>query len=221
MPKAVPGITYTKDEKSPVIDSPTSPYIIPYYKDESFLNNYESYEKYVKAIERVVRTNDRYKKYISYLKKEVKLNRCQVLKNITDEDASIEMHHGPVFTLFDVCAIVLEYFLLKKWDISTFLVADAVLDEHQKNRVQVVMVSSSVHEAIHNGDIFINYKQAHGDIAGFIKKYKDAISNEYRNKINNYIDRSLLHDSNDFGILTLAEPFRIKEDKNEEKEKED
>jgi hypothetical protein len=203
MPKAVPGITYTKDEKSPVIDSPTSPYIIPYYKDESFLNNYESYEKYVKAIERVVRTNDRYSKYIFYLKNEIKLNHCMVLKNVDDNDCDIEMHHGPVFTLYDVCAIVLEYFILKKWKISTTRVADVVLDEHLKNRVQVIMVSDTVHEEIHNGEIFINYKQAWGDLAAFTKKYWDAISPEYREQLNRYIDRSLIHDSNDFGILTL------------------
>jgi hypothetical protein len=203
MPKAVPGITYTKDEKSPVIDSPTSPYIIPYYKDESFLNNYESYEKYVKAIERVVRTNDRYSKYIFYLKNEIKLNHCMVLKNVDDNDCDIEMHHGPVFTLYDVCAIVLEYFILKKWKISTTRVADVVLDEHLKNRVQVIMVSATVHEEIHNGEIFINYKQAWGDLAAFTKKYWDAISPEYREQLNRYIDRSLIHDSNDFGILTL------------------
>jgi hypothetical protein len=203
MPKAVPGITYTKDEKSPVIDSPTSPYIIPYYKDESFLNNYESYEKYVKAIERVVRTNDRYSKYIFYLKNEIKLNHCMVLKNVDDNDCDIEMHHGPVFTLYDICAIVLEYFILKKWKISTTRVADVVLDEHLKNRVQVIMVSATVHEEIHNGEIFINYKQAWGDLAAFTKKYWDAISPEYREQLNRYIDRSLIHDSNDFGILTL------------------
>ena len=113
------------------------------------------------------------------------------------------MHHGPIFTLFDICAIVLEYFILKKWKISTFRIADVVLDEHQKNRVQVVMVSTTVHQEIHNGDIFINYHQAWGDLNAFIKKYRDAISDEYREQLNRYIDRSLLYDSNDFGILKL------------------
>ena len=228
MGKTLPNIIYMKEDNVPVIDSDDSCYKLIYRKNLEYFTNYESYVEFVKAVERLVRTDDRYNKYIAYLKNEVKLNKCSVLKDVVsydkttgEGDATIEMHHGPIFTLFDICAIVLEYFLLKKWDISTFLVADAVLDEHQKNRVQVVMVSSSVHEAIHNGDIFINYKQAHGDIAGFIKKYKDAISNEYRNKINNYIDRSLLHDSNDFGILTLAEPFRIKEVKDEEKVKDE
>ena len=139
-----------------------------------------------------------------YGNKEVKLNKCQVLKNVTDEDAAIEMHHGPIFTLFDICCIVLEYFIKKKWKISTFRIADAVLDEHQKNRVQVVMVSVTVHEEIHNGEVFINRNQAYGDIAAFIKKYKDAMSDEFREQVNRYIDRSLLYDSTDFGVLELS-----------------
>ena len=203
MPKTLPDIIYDKNKITPIVDSTSSYYKILFYKDEEYFSNYESYVNFIKGIEKAVRTNDRYKKYIHYLKKEVKLNRCQVLKDVTDEDAEIEMHHGPIFTLFDVCAIVLEYFIIKKWKISTLLVADAVLDEHQKNRVQIVMVSKTVHEEIHNADIFINRHQAWGDIKAFINKYHDAISSEYREQLNRYIDRSLLYDTNDFGVLEL------------------
>lgn len=206
MPKTLPDIIYDKNKITPIIDARTSYYNIPFYKDSEYFSNYESYVNFIKGIEKAVRTNDRYSKYIYYLKKEVKLDRCQVLKGVTGDDGekvTIEMHHGPIFTLFDVCAIVLEYFIIKKWKITTLLGADAVLDEHQKNRVQVVMVSKTVHEEIHNGDIFINYHQAWGDLNSFIKKYKDAISPEYREQINRYIDRSLLYDTNDFGVLDL------------------
>jgi hypothetical protein len=203
MPKTLPDIIYDKSKVTPIVDATTSYYKISMYKDEDYLSNYESYVNFVKGIEKAVRNNDRYKKYISYLKKEVKLDRCQVLKNITDEDADIEMHHGPIFTLFDICAIVLEYFVIKKWKISTFRVADVVLDEHQKNRVQVVMVSTTVHQEIHNGDIFINYHQAWGDLNAFIEKYGIAMSDEYRDQLNRYIDRSLLANSDDFSVLDL------------------
>lgn len=210
MPKSLPDIIYNKDNITPIVDAKTSYYHILMYKNEEYFSNYENYVNFVKGCEKLVRTNDRYSKYINYLKKEVKLNKCQVLRNVTDEDASIEMHHGPIFTLFDICAIVLEYYLLKKWKISTMRIADTVLDEHQANRIQVVMVSTTVHEEIHNGDLFINYHQAFGDINAFLKKYKDAISDEYREQLNRYIDRSLLYDSNDFGILDLNKNLGVK-----------
>lgn len=215
MAKALPEIIYMGNKGTPVIDAESSFYTLPYYKDLDYFSNYESYVKFVKGIEKMVRTNPKYKKYINFLKKEVKLDRCQVLKNVTDKDADIEMHHGPVFTLFDICAIILEYFILKKWKISTARIARVVLNEHLQNRVQVVMVSCTVHEEIHNGDIFINIHQAYGDLKAFIKKYKDAISDEYREQLNKYIDRSLLYDSQDFSVLELNEllvPKTKKED---------
>ena len=38
------------------------------YKDEEYFSSYESYVNFVKGCEKAVRTNDRYKKYINYLK---------------------------------------------------------------------------------------------------------------------------------------------------------
>lgn len=203
MPKSLPNILYDKTRVNNIIDSPIAPYKLIMYKDEDYLSNYDNYVAFVKGIEHNVRNNDKYKKYINYLKKKIKLNKCQILKNVTDEDASIEMHHGPIFTLYDICAIVLEYYIMKGWKISTFTVADTVLEEHMRNRVGVVMVSTTMHEEIHEKNIFIHYKQAWGDINAFTKKYADAMSDEYREQINRYVDRCLLYDSNDFGILDL------------------
>lgn len=203
MPKVLPEIKYTVEENIPVIDSDNSQYKLLYYKNREYFDNYESYVRFIKEVEKLVRSNDRYKKYINYLKTEVQMNHCQVLKDIDDEDATIELHHGPIFTLFMDCAIILEYFIMKDWKISTFRVADAVLNEHQKNRIQCMMVSTTIHELIHSGKIFIHYKQAYGDVVAFIKKYRDAISKEYKEKINQYVDRCLLEDSNDFSVLEL------------------
>lgn len=204
MPKTLPEIIYDKNKITPIIDSRNSLYQIPLYKPEEYFSNIESYTNFIKAVERLVRTNDRYSKYINYLKKEIKLDHCQVLSGLNDQDCDIEMHHGPIFNLFDYCAIVLEYYLMKGWKVSTFRIADTVLDEHQKNRVQVVMLSSTVHQEVHEREIFINYKQAWGDLNAFINKYGSAMSDEHKEKLNRYIDRSLIRDSDDFGILELS-----------------
>ena len=204
MPRTLPDILYNSVYKNKEVDSNNALYKLEFYKSTRYFENYDCYQKFLHAVENSVRTDDRYKNYISYLKKNVKLDKCQVYKNVTDEDATIEMHHGPVFTLFDICAIVLEYFIYKQWEINTFIIADAVLEEHEKNRVQVVMVSSTVHEQIHNGDIFINIHQAWGDLNAFVKKYECVLdTNDYIKQLNNYIDRSLLYDSTDFSVLDL------------------
>lgn len=210
MAKTLPDIQYDSITENnniiPIVDSIRSMYQIPLYKSEEYFSNIESYVNFIKGCERAVRQNDRYKKYIYYLKNTVGLNHCQVLPDIEPDDKGkieIEMHHGPIFTLYDYCEIILEYYLLKKRKISTFRIADTVLDEHMKNHIQVVMLMSTVHEEVHNRNIFINYNQAWGDLNAFIKKYGIAMSDSLKEKLNKYIDRSLMYDSNDFGILRL------------------
>lgn len=213
MPKNLPNILYTTSNDSkviPIVDSLQSMYQIPLYKDADYFANVESYVNFIKACERVVRTSDRYKKYIYYLKRIVGLDHCQVLPDITPDDdgkIEIEMHHGPIFTLYDYCEIILEWMLMNNRKISTFRVADIVLDEHQRNHIQVVMLLASVHEEVHQRNIFINYKQAFGDLNAFVKKYGPAISDPLKEKLNKYIDRSMMYDSNDFGVLKLSETF--------------
>lgn len=215
MPKTLPDIEYINNKYTPIVDSPVSIYQIHMYKNEKYFANLESYVSFVKNIERMVRSNDRYKKYIDYLKKKVGLNHCQVLSKVTDDEADIEMHHGPILTLYDYCAIILEYYLIKKWSISTLRIADTVLSEHEKNRIQVVMLSSTIHQEVHDRNIFLNYEQGFGDFNSFIKKYNIALGNIYIEKINRYIDRSLMENSNDFGILELSKNLVVSNKKRE------
>ena len=203
MAKTLPFIEYKKDNKNPVVDSPNNFYQLQMYKDEKFFFSNDSMVRFTKGIEKLVRNNDRYKKYIYYIKTQVKMNQCQVLKNVTDEDATLEMHHG-IINLFDICDIITQYFLLHGWKVSTYRIANAVLDEHEMNRIPVIMVSVTVHQEIHNGSIFVPYKSFFGDFKSFVKKYDKAISDDIREKINKYIDRSLIEDPDEsMSILTL------------------
>lgn len=203
MPKQLPNILY--DEDTLTVDSDSSLYNIPMYKPIEYFSSLESRNTFIKGVEKLVRTNDRYKKYISYLKKEVKLNRCQVMNRITDEDCDIEMHHGPIFTLYDICDIVLNYYIAHNWKITTFRIADTVLEEHQKNRIQVVMLSPTIHEEVHLREIFINMKQAWGDINGFLKKYGKVLTKDQIDKYNRYVDKSMMMDTNTYDILKINE----------------
>lgn len=205
MPKVLPNIQYSENKDNNVIDSDSSLYNIPMFKPPEYFSNLESRNTFIKSVERLVRTNDRYSKYISYLKREIKLNHCQVLSNISDEDCDIEMHHGPIFTLYDYCDIVLNYYIMKGWKISTFRIADTVLNEHIKNRIHVVMLSPTVHEEVHLREIFINIQQAWGDLHGFLKKYGKALSDEQIQKYNRYLDKSMMMDTNTYDILKLNE----------------
>ena len=206
MNKNLPDIEYIGDS---VMDSATSLYTLHLWKPAEYFSSLEARTAFINGVEKLVRAHDRYAKYKKYLQDEVKLDHCAVIRDLTNNDCDIELHHGPIFTLYDICSIVLDWYLLKGWRISTYRIADTVLTEHEQNRVNCVMLATSVHEQVHNRNVFINMKQAWGDINAFIDKYHDAIGPEMRLKYNRYIDRSLMEESDDNGVFDLNEKLII------------
>ena len=212
MGNPIPNIEFKKPSKNPTIDSETSLYMIPFYKDAEYFSNLDNFVSFVKAVESMVRSSKFYKRYIKYLKDDMGLNFCQVLSNVRQEEddniLDIEMHHGPILTLFDYVSIVVDHLLYHNKKINTFIVADIVLDEHFKNNVQVVMLSKTVHEEVHEGNVFLNMKHAFGDLNTFLSKYRDGLSAEQITKINNYINLCEQYDSFDKQTLSLKDSIK-------------
>lgn len=192
-----------KEDKDLTITSDMEIFDISFYKDKYYFVNLENYVNFIKSCERLIRSSKEYITFIAQLK-EVGLTNCQILGNISDGDnVEIEMHHGPILTLFDYCAIVIDYHLRKDEKVNTFMIADEVIDEHYANRVQTIMLSVTPHQLIDTGEIFINFNQARGNLNSFLKKYKTGLSDEHIRKINRYIELSNKYDSMDNGLLDL------------------
>lgn len=205
MPSNLPNISFEKEKNNSTIDSPSSLYTIPFRKPQEYFSNLESKNYFIKGCEKLVRTNDRYKKYICHLKKEIKLDHCSVLKKLTDEDCDIEMHHGPIFSLYDYCTIVLNYYLYKGWKPTTFDIANIILEEHLQDHIHVVMLSTTIHEEVTNRQIFLNVNQAWGDLGKFLKIYHDGLDRDLKEKYNRYMDKSLMMDSETYDILKVTQ----------------
>lgn len=196
------------DNKNPIVDSDTSSFILPFYKNEDYLDISESRERFIKSCEQMIRTDVRYSAYIAHLKSQG-LSKCVMLSGIYDEvgdklSKTIEMHHGPILTLYDYCDILIEYCLGKRIPITTYRISDMVMLEHLYGNVQVVFVSGTAHELAHVRQIFINYKQSIGNLPIFIDKYRKYISNYYIDKINKYLDKSRKYEAEDFGTFELS-----------------
>ena len=207
--QSLPNIDFKKPLKNPTLDSDTSLFTIPFYKDSEYFANLDNFITFVKSVEKMVRSSKFYSRYVKFIKEDVGLNFCQVLSNIKQEDENsdvkIEMHHGPILTLFDYITIMIDYMLYNDIKITSFEVADRILEEHFQNRIQVVMLSQTVHEEVHENNIFLNTKHAFGDLNVFLEKYKDGISDEQIDKINKYIALCEKYDSFDKGVLDLKE----------------
>ena len=70
-----------------------------------------------------------------------------ITSNIT-EDANIEFHHYP-FTLYDIVDIVLCNYLIKGKPITSFYIAEEVLDLHFKMKIGIVPLTTTNHELAH------------------------------------------------------------------------
>lgn len=177
---------------------------INYFKTiEDFIDE-SSYSKFVKAVESLVRTSSDYKTFINYIKTTLGLDFCQVFSKVSDLDATIEFHHGPIFNLYDICEVELTKFIQTGQRINTFRVADSVLDLHFKLQVNGVLLCKTAHEMFHNQDIFINVKQCIGDVNTYIKENAKYFNPEIRYKIWNYINMCENNDSFDKGGLDMT-----------------
>lgn len=208
MKNGIPGIEVKKPNQNPTIDSDESFYEIPFYKDEDYFFSLENEVAFIKAVEKVVRTSKYYSRYISHLKTDLGMCYCQIKGNIYEDEELdykdlIEMHHGPVLTLFDVTSIILNDMIIKGEKITTFSVAHRVLEEHFNYNVQTVMLCKTVHEMVHDNKVFLNLKQGFGDLFRFLEKYYDVLEKQDIDKINDYVERSKKYDSNDFGNLEV------------------
>lgn len=196
----LPGIVY-EGGITKTVSSDDTPDVIMMYKTVEFFQEDAAYNRFVKTVERMVRTSADYKAFTNWVKTILGVNFCQVSSQILDGEATIEMHHGPLFTLYDVVSIVLNDYIQSGKKISTYRIADSVLAEHFELRVQFVMLAKTNHEAISNRDLFLNMRQGIGNVNAFIQKYAHALDDEQKYKIWSYINYSKLNDTYDTGIL--------------------
>lgn len=175
---------------------------IHYFKTSEDLIDEQSYGKMVREIERLVRSNPDYKVFVDYIKHTLGIDFCQVFSHAFDGvDCQIELHHGPLFTLYDICEVELQRFLTDGLRINVYRVADSVLDLHFQLKINCVMLSKTVHEMAHNQDLFLSLSQNIGDVNAYIKERSRYFTSEIRYKIWNYVKLCESNESFDKGGL--------------------
>lgn len=199
-----PNIKYKGNLSKDVVNASDKYEFVSLYKDREYFEESKPLDNYIKAIERMVRTSKEYDAFVGIIKNKLGLNFCQVMNNITSDVATIEMHHGPLFTLYDYIDIFLYKYLLEGKKINTFRIADDIINEHYNRNIQVVMLAITNHEAVHNRDVFLNVKQGVGDVSNFIEKYQKFLKEDYKYRIYNYIQLCKNVDSFDYGFLDIA-----------------
>ena len=152
----------------------------------------------------MIRSSLEYKTYIKFLKDNLDMNRCAVLKNIKNGDGKryrIEIHHEP-FTLFDIVETVINRRLDEGEDINALHVADEVMELHYEGHIGLIPLSVTMHELVHNGRIFIPLQYIYHKYDEFYKEYKDYMNPVLLDKIQAKVDLSLRSEGIVSDVLT-------------------
>ena len=150
-------------------------------------------EKYIKTIEQVVRKSAPYKEYIQFLKENMDMTKCTILRNVRSTAGKryrIEIHHEP-FTLFDIVETVINRRLELGEPITVLPVADEVMGLHYDGKVGLVPLTVTMHELVHSGRIFIPLQYIYQDYAGFYKEYEHSLNQNTTDKLEAKVNLSM------------------------------
>lgn len=143
------------------------------------LGNDKQKFKYISTIERMCRSSKEYKDLIAYLRNSLGMSFCSFFhkvnqKNFDKARIRIEIHHEP-FTLYDIVAVVLNHRLDEGEDHDMLTICDEVMKLHYMGYVGLIPLSTTVHELVHSGKLFIPLQFIDIGFNNFYSTYKETI----------------------------------------------
>lgn len=159
-------------------------------------------KKFIKSVERTVRSSKEYKRYIENLRTNVHaLNYDTIMSNISNTDTALEFHHYPL-SLYEISEILILDHLANKDNITSFSIAKEIMEYHFKNKIGLVSLTKTNHELAHDGALFLHKNQIFGKYEEFINEHPNGISMDIRNKIDRLNKMSDANVATDFkGLL--------------------
>lgn len=148
--------------------------------------------KFIKRCEKIIRSSNEYREYISFLKEHIDMDRCAFFQNVSSKEnrrTKIEIHHEP-FTLYDYVEVVVDRFIAEGLPLNDLLVSDEIMELHYMNLVGLIPLSKTIHEIIHNSTkIVIPLNMVYGDYSSFLssekyESYVDRLYDKLEEKIN-------------------------------------
>jgi len=166
---------------------------LPFNKKDKYFMDPNDFIKFIKAVESFVRSSKEYSRYIAYLKNTVGLRNCAIFSEIDDSVAPIEMHHGPIFTLYDIVEIEIAHLFKKGEPINSANVTRHILKDHFDNIIQVTMLCEMAHVYVHafaktkDPRFFLSGDGSWGDFGAFVEKYHESLNLQHIQKIQKYL----------------------------------
>ena len=190
----------------PAIYFPKCEYPLTFYQTRDTLADMDRYKAFIDNCTHRFRKSRTYKSYKSYLMS-MGLDRCQIIGNIQDGMANIEMHHN-FLTIYDITILISQHILNTVGRCTTFDIVALLMQEHRNNNIPIVMLSETVHQLYHdNPDFYIPISMTFGKWWDLLIKYRYGITLDIAYKVVKYIQNCQRNNE-----LNSVEFFKLSDD---------
>ena len=190
----------------PAIYFPRCEYPLTFYQTRDTLADMDRYKAFIDNCTHRFRKSRTYKSYKSYLMS-MGLDRCQVIGNIQNGMANIEMHHN-FLTIYDITILISQHILNTVGRCTTFDIVALLMQEHRNNNIPIVMLSETVHQLYHdNPDFYIPISMTFGKWWDLLIKSRYGITLDIAYKVVKYIQNCQRNNE-----LNSVEFFKLSDD---------
>lgn len=177
------------DEHNPTLRAPRAVLDLYFNQTRESLSDPDVFRSFIKSAERQFRASREYKAYKAYLMDSIGIDRCQILGNITAEDADIELHHN-ILGLYDIATLITLHIVSTVGYINSMQLIQLLIIEHFNNRVGVTFLSKTAHQVFTNDNNgYIPPNQTFGKWWELLAAYKYGITFEIAYKVINYLKK--------------------------------
>lgn len=142
--------------------------------------------RFIKSVEKMVRRSPEYALWRNYIMDVLGQTTCEITnENATDCD--IEVHHHPL-GLYTIVEAIVDDYVNKSREFSTFDIAKDVIELHFQNRVGYVVMISNMHQKFHRGKLQIPIEYVRGDYK-YIPQHFSMVQDSY----DKYLELANIH----------------------------
>lgn len=156
-----------------------------YYLDSTDFDDEKVRSKFIKEIEKIIRTSLEYRNFIKYLKNDRFLHYCTIFNRLPEDiinDIKVEVHHHPI-TLYDLVDTVLTKYIDIGKDFTRLSIAHEVMLEHYSGNIGLVPLTITAHQLAHNGLSILKKENIIGNYHRWIENNQQYIDGDVLRKV--------------------------------------
>lgn len=153
--------------------------------------------KFIQLVKKIVRNSPEYRAYIKFIRANMDMNRCEVLKGLRmtpGKKYTIELHHEP-FSLQIICDTVLKKRETMNQSLDLYDIAEEVTELHYDGKVGLIPLSKTMHELVEAGKIFIPLQYIYQNYHTFFEEYEQFMDQSVKDMIEAKVNLSLKTDN--------------------------